>query len=184
MLPLRSRLSADLCLAILAIATLAFGHSVLADDHGSFLTRFDTANLISSTIPANGDVNPYGIVVVPRSMGLLKRGHILISNFNNGMNQQGTGTTIVQVSPEGTLTVFAQIDPSTVTGCPGGVGLTTALTVLRRGWVIVGSLPTTNRARQRQPRGRNLPGRRHQWTLGHDQCRRGGSRLAVCHQRT
>ena len=29
-------------------------------------------------------------------------------------------------------------------GCPGGVGLTTALVVLRSGWVIVGSLPTTD----------------------------------------
>jgi hypothetical protein len=28
--------------------------------------------------------------------------------------------------------------------CPGGVGLTTALSVLRSGWVIVGSLPTQN----------------------------------------
>lgn len=28
--------------------------------------------------------------------------------------------------------------------CPGGVGLTTALAVLRTGWVIVGSLPTTD----------------------------------------
>ena len=29
-------------------------------------------------------------------------------------------------------------------GCPGGVGLTTALMVLRSGWVVVGSLPTKN----------------------------------------
>ena len=78
-------------------------------------------------------------------MGLLKRGHVLISNFNNSKNSQGTGTTIVQVSPQGTLTLFAQIDPGAVAGrCPGGVGLTTALAVLRRGWVIVGSLPTSD----------------------------------------
>jgi sugar lactone lactonase YvrE len=118
---------------------------VLADKDGPFLDRFDSVKLVASTVPVNGDINPYGIVVVPRSVGSLKRGHILISNFNNSTNAQGIGTTIVQVSPEGTLTLFAQIDPSTVAGrCPGGVGLTTALTVLRRGWVIVGSLPTTN----------------------------------------
>jgi hypothetical protein len=109
------------------------------------LDRFDTVNLVASTVPANGDVNPYGIVVVPRSVGLLKRGHVLISNFNNSANLQGLGTTIVQVSPDGTLTLFAQIDPSTLPGqCPGGVGLTTALAVLQRGWVIVGSLPTSD----------------------------------------
>jgi hypothetical protein len=41
--------------------------------------------------------------------------------------------------------VFAEIDASKLPGpCPGGVGLTTALVVLRAGWVIVGSLPTAD----------------------------------------
>jgi hypothetical protein len=145
MSPVHRRFLASLNLTVLAIAALASSAHVLADDHRPFLDRFDTVNLIASTIPANGDVNPYGIAVVPHSVGALKRGHILISNFNNSKNSQGTGTTIVQVSPQGTLTLFAQIDPSTVAGrCPGGVGLTTALAVLRRGWVIVGSLPASD----------------------------------------
>ena len=98
-----------------------------------------------STVPANGDVNPYGVAVVPRTSGKLTRGHILVSNFNNSQNLQGTGTTIVDIAPGGTLSVFAQIDASKLPGpCPGGVGLTTALSVLRSGWVIVGSLPTTD----------------------------------------
>jgi hypothetical protein len=98
-----------------------------------------------STIPANGDINPYGIVVVPRSSGKLVQGHVLISNFNNTNNLQGTGTTIVDIAPNGTLSVFAQINAANLPGsCPGGVGLTTALSVLRNGWVIVGSLPTTD----------------------------------------
>jgi hypothetical protein len=72
-------------------------------------------------------------------------GNLLISNFNNSANLQGTGTTIVQISPNGTVSLFAQIDASKLPGpCPGGVGLTTALSVLRSGWVIVGSLPTTD----------------------------------------
>lgn len=102
-------------------------------------------SIIASTVPANGDVNPYGIVVVPRSTGSLVEGNLLISNFNNSANLQGTGTTIVQISPRGTVSLFAQIDASKLPGpCPGGVGLTTALSVLRSGWVIVGSLPTTD----------------------------------------
>jgi len=49
----------------------------------------------------------------------------------------------VQVSPGGQQTVFAQIGASSLPGpCPGGVGLTTALGILRGGWVVVGSLPT------------------------------------------
>lgn len=100
---------------------------------------------VASTVPANGDVNPYGIVVVPATVGSLTQGNILVSNFNDSQNLQGTGTTIVQITPGGSVSLFAQIDASTLPGpCPGGVGLTTALAVLRSGWVIVGSLPTTD----------------------------------------
>src|SRR6185437_13340072 len=60
-------------------------------------------------------------------------------------NLQGTGTTIVDIAPDGAFQPFAQIDAGSLPGpCPGGVGLTTALVVLRTGWVIVGSLPTTD----------------------------------------
>jgi hypothetical protein len=101
-------------------------------------------------VPSNGDQNPYGIVTVPRSRGSLVRGDVLISNFNNAGtsptgNFQGRGTTIVQMTPAGSLSLFAQIDPSTLPGeCPGGVGLTTALAVLPGGFVVVGSLPTSD----------------------------------------
>jgi hypothetical protein len=132
-------------LIVLALAALTVSAGVLADDQRPFLDRFDSVNLIASTVPGNGDVNPYGIAIVPESVGSLKSGDVLISNFNNASNLQGTGTTIVQVSPKGEVILFAEIDPTALAGqCPGGVGLTTALTVLRRGWVIVGSLPTTN----------------------------------------
>jgi len=104
---------------------------------------------VASTIPANGDLNPYGVAVVPTTTGSLVRGNILVSNFNDNMtdgNQQGTGTTIVQISPENkTATLFAHIDAKNLPGpCPGGIGLTTALVALKSGWVVVGSLPTSN----------------------------------------
>jgi|SRR5580658_1354430 hypothetical protein len=100
---------------------------------------------VASTVPPNGDMNPYGVAVVERTTGNLIAGHILVSNFNNSANLQGTGTTIMDIAPNGTVNVFASIDASTLPGqCPGGVGLTTALAVLRAGWVIVGSLPTTD----------------------------------------
>ena len=102
-------------------------------------------SVIASTVPPNGDLNPYGVVVVPVSVGGLTKGHILVSNFNNSLNLQGTGTTIMDIAPSGSARVFAAIDPSSLPGpCTGGVGLTTALAVLRSGWVIVGSLPTTD----------------------------------------
>ncbi|HYA69582.1 MAG TPA: hypothetical protein VED63_12700, partial [Acidimicrobiales bacterium] len=107
-----------------------------------FLKHFSTVSDVSSTIPANGDINPYGIATVPWTIGGLTGGDTLVSNFNDSGNVQGTGTTIVQISPKGQQSLFAAIDPSHLPGsCPGGVGLTTALAVLNDGYVVVGSLP-------------------------------------------
>jgi hypothetical protein len=108
-------------------------------------TPFHSISTVASTVPGNGDVNPYGLVQVTASVGGLTKGNLLVSNFNNSANLQGTGTTVVQIAPDGTFSLFAQIDASTLPGpCPGGIGLTTALGVLTSGWVIVGSLPTTD----------------------------------------
>ena len=87
-----------------------------------------------------------------------------------GSNLQGTGTTIVEVSPGGVRTVFARIDRARMAAARacGGVGLTTALAVFAAGWVVVGSLPTTDgtaatataglpvRARQLRARSRSV----------------------------
>ncbi|PZS06875.1 MAG: hypothetical protein DLM70_04340 [Chloroflexi bacterium] len=112
---------------------------------GSFIGPFDTVRTVASTVPTNGDVNPYGVAVVPRSNGNLVKDQVLISNFNAKSNLQGTGTTIVEISASGARRLFATINAANLHGsCPGGVGLSTALVVLRSGWVIVGSLPTTD----------------------------------------
>jgi hypothetical protein len=126
-----------------ATALFAVAPAAQAGTGGSFIGGFKKLTTIGSTVPANGDVNPYGMARVTKSQGSLVKGNILISNFNNSKNLQGTGTTIVQVSPKGRLSVFAQINAAKLPGkCPGGVGLTTALVILRGGWVVVGSLPT------------------------------------------
>lgn len=115
-----------------------------------FIGALKTVTSIGSTVPANGDQNPYGIVDVSTSSGSLVAGDILISNFNDAGvpptgNLQGTGTTIVQISPSGRLSTFAQVTAAGLPGpCPGGVGLTTALAILPGGYVVVGSLPTAD----------------------------------------
>jgi hypothetical protein len=114
-----------------------------------FLANLTSVSKVASTVPGNGDVNPYGIVTVPTSVGKLRAGQMLISNFNAKESAaetgQGTGRTIVQVSAAGKVSLFARIDAKTLPGsCPGGVGLTTALDTLPGGYVVVGSLPTTN----------------------------------------
>jgi hypothetical protein len=142
---LKSKMFSVLCAIGGAVVLLVAAVHVASAEQPAAAAKPHTISTISSTVPANGDVNPYGIFRVSRTAGNLKRGNILISNFNNSSNLQGTGTTLVQISPNGTFSQFAQIDPNTLPGpCPGGVGLTTALVVLRSGWVIVGSLPTTD----------------------------------------
>jgi uncharacterized protein (TIGR03118 family) len=91
-----------------------------------------------TTVPANGDVNPYGVAFVPKdfpSGGTINPGDILVSNFNNSSNQQGTGTTIVDISPNGSQSLFFQDSAAP--------GLDTALGVLKSGFVVVGNLPAT-----------------------------------------
>jgi hypothetical protein len=123
--------------AILAFVCLVSGFAAAGSS--------GTITVIASTVPGNGDVNPYGIFVVPSTMGKLVQGNLLISNFNDSANLQGTGTTLVQITPDGSRSLFAHIAANRLPGtCTGGVGLTTALAVLRSGWVIVGSLPTTD----------------------------------------
>ncbi len=128
------------CLGVL-LASLS-ATAVLAAQEIRNLNDIDA---VASTVPANGDVNPYGVALIPESKGKLVQGNFLVSNFNNSNNQQGTGSTIVQISPTGAFHLFAQIDAKSLPGaCPGGVGLTTALVALRSGWVVVGSLPTSD----------------------------------------
>jgi hypothetical protein len=141
----RVTLAAAATVAVSAIAAAGVVASPLAEAQpgAGFLGGFSAVTPVGSTVPANGDVNPYGVAVVQHNQGKLVKGDVLVSNFNNSANTQGTGTTIVSVSPGGKLSVFAQIIASHLPGaCPGGVGLTTALTILNGGWVVVGSLPT------------------------------------------
>ena len=107
-----------------------------------FLAGLKHRTTVSSTVPANGDQNPYAVIVLPMSSGKLVQDRVLVSNFNDARNLQGLGTTLVQVDPRSQdLSLFASV-PRNLDRCPGGVGLTTAMAVLKSGWVIIGSLPS------------------------------------------
>lgn len=115
-----------------------------ADSFSSGQKAFIPNQIVSSTTPLNGDLNPYGVTIVPSgfpSGGKIKPGDILVSNFNNSMNQQGTGTTIIQLTPNG---IVAASRTATAFFQGTGLGLTTALGVLQRGFVLVGSVSTTD----------------------------------------
>jgi hypothetical protein len=125
--------------AAAVVCSLLYSTAMLADDDEHPFLPGPTR--VVSTVPANGDGNPYGVAFVPRNFpagGTINPGDVLVSNFNNaptmtGGNLQGTGTTIVDVPPNGPLTLFFQSKTPT--------GLTTALNILRGGFVLVGNFP-------------------------------------------
>ena len=92
-------------LRLIPIVTIACGGLGAAQAAPPFLPKM----INSSAIPANGDQNPYGVAFVPqafRPTAPIKPGDVLVSNFNNSSNAspgniQGTGTTIVQLHPNG-----------------------------------------------------------------------------------
>jgi hypothetical protein len=127
----------------LAVSTWAIGH-VRADEQQGFLETVHRHVTLSSTVSDNGDQNPYALIVAPVSAGKILKDDVLIDNFNDLSNLQGLGTTIVDYNPSTRkTTLFAKV-PRQVPQCPGGVGLTTAMTMLKSGWVIVGSTPSTD----------------------------------------
>jgi hypothetical protein len=98
----------------------------------------------TTTVTDNGDLNPYAVVIAPVTSGKIKEGDVLVDNFNDLSNLQGTGTTIVSYDPANRKTTLVAKLPQNLAQCPGGVGLTTAMTMLKSGWIIVGSTPSTD----------------------------------------
>ncbi|BEU71135.1 MULTISPECIES: hypothetical protein [Ralstonia solanacearum species complex] len=117
----------------IGLVVLSLG-SALADEK----PIIPPTSTVASTVPTNGDLNPYGIAFVPAGVpagSALQPGDVVVSNFNAASNKQGTGTTIVKLVTDGNPVTFFQGQ---------NLGLTTALAVLKSGYVLVGNLPTTN----------------------------------------
>jgi hypothetical protein len=109
---------------------------------------------VSSTIPANGDLNPYGVAFVPAGFpggGIISHGDVLVANFNDINNCQGQGTTIIKFTPNN-VSAPDSVAPGVSAGQVGNAvtffhspkqfGLSTALGVLKGGFVIVGNVPS------------------------------------------
>jgi hypothetical protein len=133
---------ASVCPLVGVLCAAAVTASLDASADPAFLHGLHKNLAVTLTVPDNGDQNPYAVVVAPVSAGKISKGGVLVDNFNNQGNLQGLGTTIVDYDPStNQLSLFARI-PRELAQCPGGVGLTTAMTMLTSGRVIVGSLPS------------------------------------------
>ena len=122
----------------------AFAQQLPPLRHNSILDSLQS--ITDSTIPSNGDLNPYGVAFVPAGFPSgpnIAAGDVLVSNFNASSGLEGTGTTIISMSPTGQQSLFAT-SPL--------IGLSTALGVFSRGFVIVGNLPVA------YPNGVSTPG--------------------------
>jgi hypothetical protein len=139
---LRTGLVATLPALALCLALDLAASAARADE--GFLSAIKRHKTLTSTVPDNGDQNPYALLVAPVSAGSVRKNDVLVDNFNNEKNFQGAGSTIVDYRPStGALSIFATV-PQNLPGCPGGIGLSTAMIMLKSGWVIVGSAPSTD----------------------------------------
>jgi len=87
-----------------------------ADDSNPILPLFTQNLTIGSTI-VKGELNPYGLDVAKSDSGPIKAGDLVICNFNNPANVQGTGSTILALHPvKHSKPTFIAQDPSLV-GC-------------------------------------------------------------------
>ena len=70
------------CIAGLVVAPLmlAFGGGSALAQTPPFLHGLTKVSTVGSTVPAHGDVNPYGVAVVGTSTGALVAGDVLVSN--------------------------------------------------------------------------------------------------------
>ncbi|MGA9778215.1 MAG: hypothetical protein WBS33_08080 [Verrucomicrobiia bacterium] len=131
--------------SIVLAALLATAVNTLhAGEPKGFLETIHHHKTLASTVADNGDLNPYALIVAPVSAGKIHQGDVLVDNFNKVSNLQGTGTTIMDYNPTTKeISLFAEL-PQNLPQCPGGVGLSTAMTMLKSGLVIVGSTPSTD----------------------------------------
>jgi hypothetical protein len=136
----RGNLHSAIAAILLGAGAALAGATDNAQAHDAFIPKL----VNSSTVPSNGDVNPYGVAFVPDDFptgGTIREGDVLAANFNNGSNTQGTGTTIVRFAPTGAIASPGMAEVFFTSPLPG---LSTALGVLRGGFVLVGNVPTTD----------------------------------------
>lgn len=93
------------CVAVLIAAALvsltAFAMVSLATAFGStsgFVGGLGSVNVVGPAVAANGEGNPYGLLAAPRSVGALRRGELLISDFAKHEKRHAADATLGAVT--------------------------------------------------------------------------------------
>jgi hypothetical protein len=93
------------------------GHGV-GEDTTSILKLLKKQVVIGSTIdPKFGQTNPYGLTVAPSTDGDFTKGDLVVCNFNDKKNVQGTGFTIVALHPKPGSKPLLVSSSKTLLGC-------------------------------------------------------------------
>ncbi len=84
----------------------------------SILNTLDDRQTIGSTVdPVTGDSNPYGLDVAKVTGGKLTAGDLVVCDFNDSANVQGTGTSIIALHPTVGASPRHIVSSSYLTGC-------------------------------------------------------------------
>src|ERR1700732_4074915 len=98
-MPLQRRSLAKRSLVVLAALIAVAVPPARAEGPAGLLETIHRHRTLTSTVTENGDLNPYAVVVAPVSAGRIQKDDVLVDNFNNLSNLQGTGTTIIDYNP-------------------------------------------------------------------------------------
>ena len=101
-----------------AVALLVSISTAYADEPKGYLENIKRHVTLTTTITENGDLNPYAIVVAPVSSGVIHEGDVLVDNFNDISNLQGTGSTILDYNPTTKQTSLIAKLPKHLPQCP------------------------------------------------------------------
>lgn len=90
----------------------------LPDNSVSILKMLTKQIVIGSTVDSKfHQLNPYGLTVAPASAGDFKKGDLVVCNFNDKANVQGTGFTIVALHPKPGSKPLLVSSSKTLVGC-------------------------------------------------------------------
>ena len=110
-------------MGLLMLMAVFVARTAWADAPHGFLETVHRHTTLSSTVTDNGDLNPYAVVVAPVSAGRVMKDDVLVDNFNNISNLQGTGTTIVGFRPStGKARICSRACRRAIPGLPGRRG--------------------------------------------------------------
>ncbi len=103
-----------------APAAVSDGSSIAPDDNTSILKKLKKDVVIGSTVdPKNGDMGSRALSQVHLSFGDLKKGQLLVCNFENSAGKAGNGTTIELLDPKPGSKPTTFVQSTKVKGCDG-----------------------------------------------------------------